>query len=127
MQNVTDETKPSVSLRPQDLTGNINGLGVDTAGFSSLAAHLETGAVSGTSPTLDVKLQDSADNSSFADVAGATFTQVITADDSQELALENLNTEIRRFVRLVATVGGGTPSFITSGVIVLGRATNQPA
>jgi len=127
MNNVKDETKPVVSFRPQDLTVTGNGIGVDTSRFNSCSVVLEVGAVSGSSPTLDIKIQESDDNSSFSDVVGATFVQVTGADNSQELAVENLNTTRKKFLRAVATVAGGSPSFIASVVFVLGRAEITPA
>jgi hypothetical protein len=69
----------------------------------------DVGAVTGTTPTLDGKIQDSADNSSFADVTGYTFAQV-TASNS--LISLNVDTrKVRRYIRYVGTIGGTTPSY----------------
>ena len=54
--------------------GTNNGTGVDTIGFREALCVLETGVVDATA-TLDGKIQDSADNSSFADVSGAAIVQ----------------------------------------------------
>lgn len=70
---------------------------------------LEVGTVSGTTPTLDVKVQDSADNSSFADVTGLAFTQVTASTNSQALLLDTR--ALRQYIQLVCTIGGTTPSF----------------
>ena len=78
----------------------------------------EVGAVSGTTPTLDGKIQDSADNSSFADVTGYTFTQVTAANSNQQLNVDTR--KVRRYIRYVATIGGTTPSF-TMAVIGIGQ------
>ena len=124
MRSVYDNVKAAVSLRPQAITANTNGIGVDTLGYNSAAVSLETGAVTGTTPTLDVKIQDSADNSTFADLATpVAFTQITAANNSQILRLEGLNaTGRRRYIRAVATVGGTTPNFTSSCVVLLGRA-----
>ena len=127
MNNVKDETKPVVSLRPDARTTTEDGIGVDTSRFSSCSVVLEVGTVSGSSPTLDIKIQESDDNSSFSDITGAVFTQVIASDKSQEIAIENLNTTRKKFLRAVATIGGSTPVFNSAVVFVLGRADITPA
>lgn len=96
------------SIRPSAVTSDTNGSGLDFAnGEISTNAILEVGAVSGTTPTLDVKLQESTDNSSWSDISGATFTQVTAANQRQ--AIRCLRS--KRYVRAVADVGGTTPSF----------------
>lgn len=55
--------------------------------------------------TLDGKIQDSADNSSFADVSGLTFTQSTTTADVKKLVV---NPKIvRRYIRYVGTIVTG--------------------
>lgn len=77
-------------------------------------------ASAGTDPTLDIKIQDSADNSSFADVAGMTFTQVTDAADLIEAIAIDFNA-IRRYVRVVGTLGGTSSPAFTYGVALIGR------
>ncbi len=124
MRSVYDNIKSGATLRPQAITANTNGISIDTLGYNSAAISLETGAVTGTTPTLDVKIQDSADNSTFADLSpSVAFTQVTAANNSQILRLEGLNgTGRRRYIRVVATVGGTSPNFTTSCSVLLGRA-----
>jgi len=80
-----------------------NGASVDygaaQAGAYGLQAYLHVFAFTGTSVT--VKLQDSADNSSFADIAGAAFTAA-TGITSQRIAVSAVT--VRRYVRAV-TIG----------------------
>ncbi|SRR5579884_1663226 len=81
-----------------------------------------TGTVSGTSPTLDVKLQDSADGSSYADT-GVTFAQ-ITATGARQTRYWKAQPG-RGYLRLRATVGGTSPSF--GGVTArLGHWSGKP-
>lgn len=77
-------------------------------------------AAAGSSPTLDVKLQDSADGSSgWADISGATFTQVTDAADATEEIGVNID-GVKRYIRAVGTIGGtSTPTF-DFGVIGVG-------
>lgn len=65
--------------------------------------------------TLDGKIQDSADNSSFADVSGLTFTQETTTAGIQKLAIQSK--QVRRYIKYVGTIVTG-PHII--GVSLLG-------
>jgi len=59
----------------------------------------------GTTPTLDVKLQESDDQySGFADISGATFTQLTTAGATQEKPF--LIDSRKRWIRAIPTLGG---------------------
>jgi hypothetical protein len=110
------------TFRPQTLTATTNGLAVDAAavGGNSLSARLSVGAVSGTSPTLNVKIQASPDGSgSWVDITGATFTQVTTANQAQTIRFQlppaaSTTAPAYRYVRAVATIGGTSPSFALS-------------
>lgn len=69
--------------------------------------------VSGTTPTYDLKIQDSADNSSFADVSPAVaITQVTTVASVQKLVV-NVQ-QLRRYIKVVQTLGGTTPVYLAS-------------
>lgn len=83
-------------------TSATNGTAVDTLASASFGgqAYLEVFAVTGTSVTCTI--EDSADNVSFAAVAGLAFTAA-TGITTQRLATSNTAT-IRRYVR-VATTG----------------------
>jgi len=126
MRSVYDAIKAAVTIRPQTISSNTNGGSVDTQGYNSAAAILEVGAVSGTSPTLNVKIQESDDASTWSDVSGATFAQVTAANNSQILRIEGLGTSRKRYLRAVATPGGTSPSFDAACVILLGRAYQEP-
>jgi hypothetical protein len=78
-----------------------NGSSIDTTASVSFGAqaYLHVFAFTGTSVT--VKIQDSADNSSFTDVTGLTFTAA-TGQTSQRLATSRTAT-IRRYIRAVTT------------------------
>lgn len=83
----------------------------DTAATATgWTAHLHVTAVS--SGTWTVKIQDSADNSAWADVTGASFTAA-TGATSQRLSAATAATALRQYVRYVATVAGGSTPTIT--------------
>lgn len=99
-------------------TESANGTSVDLQGYVNpgrrqMKAYLDTGAVSGTTPTQDVKIQESADDSTFTDVSGATFAQQTTTGSEAIHFRTN-----KRYVRAVTAITGGTPSF-TSGCYLL--------
>lgn len=96
-------------LAPAARTASANGTGVDLVDYEgTMKAILDSGA-GGSGATMDVKLQDSADNSSFADITGATFTQVGNAASAGQKIDVDVST-VRRYVRAVVTIAG-TASF----------------
>ena len=112
MRSVFNNIKALFSIRPGTYTSTATGSAVDTFGYNSAMLALEVGTVSGTTPTLDVKVQDSADGSTgWADVSGLTLTQVTASNNSQVLAIEGLNSAAngvsrRRYLRVVGTIAG---------------------
>jgi hypothetical protein len=88
-----------------------NAQGYDGAVTSDtgFVAHLHVCAVSGTTPTLDIDLEDSADDMTFVAITGGTFAQVTA------LTCERLETSpgdvLDNFVRASWTIAGTTPSF----------------
>lgn len=90
-------------------TAATNGTSIDTGASLSFGAqaYLHVTAFTGTDVT--VKIQDSADDSSFADVAGLAFTQITAAPTAERIAVVNTAT-IRRYVRAVTVTTGGVTS-----------------
>lgn len=123
--SVKENIKQAFTLRPQAATASANGTGVDTLGYDSAMITLEVGTVSGTAPTLDVKMQHSDDNSSFSDISGATFTQVTASNASKTLNL-SLGGARKRYIRAVATIAGTTPNFALAVNVLLGRPDVAP-
>jgi hypothetical protein len=108
----------TASLKSQAFATTSAGTGVDlrSAVGEAVAILACSAATAGTNPTLDVKIQDSADNSTFADVTGYTFTQVTNADSLQTLRIDPRL--VRRYVRAYATIGGtSSPSFPVTALI----------
>lgn len=95
-----------------DPTG-VDGGAQSTGGW---AAYLHVTGVAGTAtPTLTAKVQDSADNSVFADVAGGAFA-ARTAIGSERIA-SAAGATLRRHVRTAWTISGTSPS-VTFAVLV---------
>lgn len=93
-----------------------NGTGVDGTAQTTFGAqaYLQVTAFTGTDVT--VKIQDSADNVSFADVSGFAFAATTAAHTTQRIATSNAAT-IRRYLRAVTTTSGGFTS-VTFSVMV---------
>lgn len=89
------------------LSVTTNGTGVDITQYQGkFAIILDSGAGAGGTTTLDVKIQDSADGSTgWADVSGATFTQVTTVASRQKIGV--LSDICKQYIRAVATIGAG--------------------
>lgn len=90
-------------------TGATNGASWDSGGSLSFGAqaYLQVTAFSGTDVT--IAIQDSADNVTFTNVTGLSFTAVTAAPASQRLATTNTAT-IRRYLRVATTTSGGFTS-----------------
>lgn len=95
-------------------TASVNGSGVDLTGYletygHEMAAYLNVGAAA--AGTLNVKIQESDDNSAFTDISGATFTQVTTSVATQTIYFQTR----KRYIRAVGTAGS-TPNHTYSVV-----------
>lgn len=88
-------------------TAAATGTGVDLIDYDTSVMIVQNHGTS--TGTLDGKIQDSADNSSFADISvtgvTSTFTQETTTAGIQVLALNPKS--VRRYIRYVGTVGTG--------------------
>jgi len=131
MRDVGGSVKTLMGIAPVVKTADatINGPGIDRRGYEGAVFCLEVGAKGDqTGHTVDCKIQESDDNSSWSDVSGATFTQITTENTHGEL---NLNLQGRkRYVRMVVTItitGGSSPSIAVGGTVVLGNPKQLPA
>ena len=100
-------------------TSTVTATGIDVSGYKGqLVVQQLVGVVSGTTPTLNGKLQSSPDNSVWTDISGATFTEVTATDSFQKIGVD-----VRagaKYIRYVGTIAGTSPSF-TMGVVLLGQ------
>src|SRR4051812_43831662 len=115
LHDVARQAILNVGLTPRTATATVSGAAGDLlAGDGRCFAIQQVGAVSGTTPTLAGKIQESADGSTgWADIPGATFTAVSTADNVQAITFDRT----LRYVRYVGTVGGSSPSFAVAVII----------
>lgn len=97
-----------------------NGTAIDGGAATSFGfqAYLQVFAFTGTDVT--VKLQDSADNVSFADVASGGFTQITAAPGAERIAVGGTAT-LRRYVRVSTVTTGGVTSVTFAVAVVRNR------
>ena len=93
--------------------GTYTSASVDTAGKRCLV-NLDAGTLVATS-TLDVHIEESDDNITFADWTGGAFTQVTPATD--EAVQEKEYAGSKRYVRIVAVVANANASFSVSATV----------
>jgi hypothetical protein len=94
-------------------TSTLTGTGIDVLEYEGVAlVLLNASAGTGTSPTLDVKLQHSDDDSTYEDVTSGAFSQVTDAAETAGVKVMKLNvSDLKRYLRVVGTIAGTTPSF----------------
>ena len=104
-------------------TATFNSTSVDTQNYEGdLLVTEDVQTVSGTTPTLDGKIQDSADDSAFADITGYTFPQRTATGAPATVRVDKR--KARRYIRYVGTIAGTTPSFALS-VVAHGQLKTQ--
>lgn len=100
-----------------DVSGNVqtagakNGAGVDARGYMYATFIVDIGTL-GTNATIDFKVQDSADNSTFADITGKAITQQTQAGTDASNSVQKVSVvvghESERYLRGVLTIGTAT-------------------
>lgn len=109
MTKILNRTSIEEILPAQRITATGNQSSVDMQDYRGIVVFtLLSSAGGGTSPTLDIILQDSPDNSTWT--ANTTFTRVTDAADSHEVLKVNID-ESDRYFRARAVVSGTTPTF----------------
>jgi hypothetical protein len=83
-----------------------NGTTVSSGSNATLVAYLNVTAVTGEAPTLNVKIQDSPDGTTWYDVPSATFTEAAATTTERKVF-----TNVGDYIRAVATIAGDTPAF----------------
>jgi hypothetical protein len=94
-------------------TSTLTGTAIDVVAYEGVAAIiLNSGAASaGTTPTLDVKLQEcDTSGGTYTDVSGATFTQVTDAAAVCEVIFVNVS-DLQRYLKVIGTIAGAGATF----------------
>jgi len=99
----------ALSSAARTTSGNSDPMEIDAA--AGLVLSVETTARSGTSPTLDVRLEDAPTPTGPWATVGS-ITQVVSGTTLPSVqAVRATNAAINRYVRAGYTIGGTTPSF----------------
>jgi len=100
-------------------TASFTGTAVDNSTSTSNggSGFLIVSAASGTTPTLDLEIQHSADDVTYATLL--SFTQATST--TSEIKAVASSTTVNRYLKVSATIGGTTPSFTT----IVGFARNN--
>jgi hypothetical protein len=104
-----------VSVHPTAArTSTGNGTAIDLQLLDGdLQLILDSAAGTGTTPTMTVTVESSDTSGGvYTAISGAAFTQVTTTASQQAIVISK--DEARRFVRIVHTIAGTTPSFTFS-------------
>ena len=116
----TRRTLTALSFAPNDVVAaDSNETGVDLQDYEGDITLILDAEAGGSGVTYAVKVQDSSDNSTFADVSGAAFTTT-TANTALVESLTINTDEMKRYARVVIDVTGSSPSGAVS-VVGLGR------
>lgn len=102
----------------------VNGIGFDTRGIEEVMVVVCVGDVT-TSGTLTIQVQDSATNTVFADVSGASF--VVDATGGNETYIGRIITNksgLGRYLRIVGTVAAVVTPY--GGCFVAGAQHDKP-
>jgi hypothetical protein len=104
-----NSVQTSVAAYPASVNDSNSTSGIDMIDCDDRCYAIQVvGAVSGTSPTLAGKIQESADNSTWSDVTNVGFTTVTAASNIQVIVFDRT----KRYLRHNRTVGGTTPTFL---------------
>jgi len=118
VQNLGTKTE-LLSLSANDVVAaSANRTGVDLVDYEGDIMAILDAEAGGASVTYAVKIQDSADNSTFGDVSGLAFTTT-DANTALRETLRINSDEVKRYIRAVITVAGGTGTGAVS-VVALG-------
>ncbi len=119
---------PKLILAPIDKTATFNSLSIDRIRFNIVNWVASVGVLTPDGLTLDFKVQDSADDSSFADLASTTqinfgavtLAQIVGTNDGTLFEFVTDLRGARRYIRLVGTMGGTPTVGLVSVVAILG-------
>ena len=115
----------TVTVHPTTaVTADARTTGLDVSGYKGLAKFIAIiRANSGTSPTCDISLEDSADDTTYAALSPAVaFTQATDSDVTLELEVDI--DPLRQYIEFVIDVGGTSPNYDVTIVMIARSEAN---
>ena len=104
----------AASVYPATINDTNNGLAIDMIDADGRCFATQViGVVTGTTPSLACKIQESADSSTWTDVTNAVFTAVTATNNLQTIVFDRA----KRYLRHSRTISGTTPTFAL-GVLI---------
>lgn len=99
-------------------TASYNGTAFDTIDYDgTIKVITHAGLPAGTTETLDLKIQESdTSGGTYTDISGATAAQITTTAASREINVDV--SASKRFIRVVGTIAGTSPSYTVSSIAV---------
>lgn len=124
MRDLKSRMGAAASVAPAARTATVNGTGVDLANTDAALVIIQAGTI--TDGTHTPKLQESADNAAWNDVAATDqigALAAITANSVQRASYIGT----KRYLRVVVTVAGATTGGLYSAVVLTGGVRVLPA
>ena len=104
-------------------TAATNGSSIDTLASASFGGQAYLQAFSFTGTDVTVKIQDSADNATFADVASFAFTQITGGTPLAERIALGSTATLRRYLRVSTVTTGGFTSLAFAVNVIKNETT----
>ena len=123
MKDLKNNLGVAPSIAPAARTASVNGSGVDLATYEGAMVVFLPGTI--TDGTHTPKIQESADNSDFTDVAAADLEGSLVAlvtDTPQRVGYKGS----KRYIRAVVAVAGATTGGVYGAAVVRGFARHNP-
>jgi hypothetical protein len=127
MKDLKNNMDAVACIDPDDYTSSVNGAGVDLRDFEGAVAIAYPGTADfgDANEVYTPKLQESDDNSNWNDVAADDLEgafAILASDVIQRAGYKGA----KRYIRLVLTIAGTTPTIQFCGVIVRGIPHHAP-
>lgn len=105
-------------------TAATDGASIDTTASADFGGQAYLQVFAATIVDATIKIQDSADDAAWADVASFGFTALAAGRTAERIAIANTAT-IRRYVRVVTTTTGGITSLAFAVMLVKNEIADQ--
>ncbi len=132
--NLDENTKVITLLASQTVTADADGTGIDVSGYDDCFIIANVGALTGTSPTLDINFATSdAVGGTYTDITGAAFTQITDSANDSQLTFGRIDLRTildpatsESWLRVELDIGGTSPTLEIGIVAILSNTSDVP-